>query len=301
MHMATGDRLLLVISPFIGLEALKRFLQSSGTCGSLKVVVRWRPGDLLVGVSDVEIYPYLVERGIPLYINSDIHLKLYICESNIAFSTSGNLTLRGFGYSDKPNVEVGTFVELTAEDWGMIYGLIAGSRQVDDSIYQQYKAYLANNPNNDAHVKPYFHLVSDYKAYTIASLPAVESPRKLAEYYLSPASASHSPEMIRRAVHDLVTFKIPSGLGPADFDKSLGESFARTPFVRDFVDLLKAQGSLRFGAVNDWIHHKCEDVPLPYRWEIKENTHIFYDWLQCFFPQVTWDRPKYSQVIYWQE
>jgi len=62
---------------------------------------------------------------------------------------------------------------------------------------------------------------------------------------------------------------------------------------------LKHERNLRFGAVNKWIHEKCEDVPLPYRWEIKENTRIFYDWLAHYVPEISWVRPKYSQVISW--
>lgn len=46
-------------------------------------------------------------------------------------------------------------------------------------------------------------------------------------------------------------------------------------------------------------HLLKEDVPLPYRWEIKDNTRIFYNWLAHFFDEITWDRPNYSQVIYW--
>jgi hypothetical protein len=101
-------------------------------------------------------------------------------------------------------------------------------------------------------------------------------------------------------MHDLVTFHIPPDLSRIDFDKSLGQAFCKTPFVIDFIELLRSERSLRFGAVNNWLHEKCEDVPLPYRWEIKENTRIFYDWLACFFPEISWDRPNYSQVIYWK-
>jgi hypothetical protein len=81
----------------------------------------------------------------------------------------------------------------------------------------------------------------------------------------------------------------------------LGDSFRRTPFVIEFLELLKTERNLRFGTVNDWIHRKCEDVPLPYRWEIKDNTRIFYNWLEYFFPEITWNRPNFSQVIYWCE
>ena len=137
--------------------------------------------------------------------------------------------------------------------------------------------------------------------FTIGSLPAVASPKHLAEFYFSPNTKDHTPEDVRRATHDLVTFDIPFGLTPVQFEQQLGESFRKAPFVAAFLEFLKAEGSLRFGAVNEWIHQRCEDVPLPYRWQIKENTAIFYDWLAHFVPGVTWDRPNYSQVIYWQK
>ena len=37
----------------------------------------------------------------------------------------------------------------------------------------------------------------------------------------------------------------------------------------------------------------------PYRWEVKDNTRILYDWLAYFVAEVTWDVPGFSQVIYW--
>ena len=299
-HICGGDHLILLISPFIGLDALRRFLQCSEVHSGIKVVVRWRPEDVQTGVSDIAIYPYLVERKIPLYVNHDIHLKLYVFESNVAFSTSGNLTLRGFGYSEKANIEVGSFVNLTREDWSRIYQLINTSRQVDEGMYKRYERYAESCSKIAKPTTPPPELYSTPKDYTISSLPAMETPAKLSEYYFSADTAEHSAEEIRRAAHDLVTFEVPSGLNKSGLDQQLGNSFRQTPFVVEFVKVLKAEKSLRFGAVNNWIHQKCEDVPLPYRWDIKENTHIFYNWLVHFFPEITWDRPNYSQVITWK-
>jgi hypothetical protein len=100
---------------------------------------------------------------------------------------------------------------------------------------------------------------------------------------------------------DGTSVAIPPGLSNTEFDQQLGDSFRRTPFVIEFVELLKTEKSLRFGAVNDWIYRMCEDVPFPYRWDIKENTRIFYNWLEHYFTEIVWDRPNYSQVIYWRE
>ena len=299
-HMHTGDHLLLIISPFISLDALKKFLQGTEANSDIKVVTRWRPQDLQSGVSDIAIYPYLQEHRIPLYINSDIHLKLYIFSSNNTFSTSGNLTGRGFGYSEKSNIEVGSFVQLTQDDWSKIYTLINTSKQVDEAMYQRCKCYIESCPKIAGPPPPPPDLYGTSKTYTLSTLPAVETPVKLAEFYFDLNQSKYLTEEIRRATHDLVTFALPRGLSNSEFDQRLGDSFRSTPFVVEFIEVLKKEKSLRFGAVNDWIYQKCEDVPLPYRWEIKESTRIFYNWLAHFISGVVWDRPNYSQVIYWQ-
>ncbi len=300
-YLLSGDRLLLLISPFISLDALRRFLQNTQGHNEIKVVTRWRPEDLVSGVSDIAIYPYLKERRIPLYINHDIHLKLYIFSSNNAFSTSGNLTLRGFGYSEQSNIEVGGFVQLTQADWSRIYALIKISKQVDEDMYQRCKRYIESCPKVVKSATPPPDLYGTPKSYTLSTLPAMETPIKLAEYYIDPNRPGYSAEEIRRATHDIVIFAIPPGLSNAELDNQLSDSFRRTPFVIEFVELLKTEKSLRFGAVNDWIYRMCEDVPLPYRWDIKENTRIFYNWLERYFTEIVWDRPNHSQVIYWRE
>ena len=295
-----GDDIILLIVPFIKLAALKQLHWVQTNKVRLKVVCRWHPDELLRGVSDVEIFPYLKTVGCELYFNSDIHLKLYVFGSNNAFNTSANLTLRGLGYTEKPNIEIGNFIALTPGDWENIYRVIAASRQVDDAIYASYKKFVDENQLSGLDRLP-IDLLGAPKAYTIASLPATETPTKLAQFYIAQEHAECDPEEVRRAIHDLVTFKIPVGLTATDFNRKLGDAFLKTPFVKDFIAELKTEGSLRFGAVNDWIHQRCEDVPLPYRWEIKENTHIFYDWLAHYIPEITWDRPRHSQVIYWKK
>jgi hypothetical protein len=299
--MQSPDPLLLLISPFISLSGLRKFLENGNIDLNIKIIVRWRIEDLRLGIADLEIYNYLQDQHIPLYINNDIHLKLYVFASNIAFSGSGNLTLRGIGYDEKPNIETGVFVHLSQNDWSKLYELIRTSRQVDQELYDEYKRYVESCPKIPAEIAPRPpQLYTKHKSFTISSLPATETPQGLSEFYFEPSS-KYSPEEIRRAVHDLVTFSLPNQLNRAEFDKKLADSFRKTPFVIEFLKILRVEKSLRFGAVNDWIHANCEDVPLPYKWEIKENTRIFYNWLEHFFPEITWDRPHYSQVIYWRE
>lgn len=299
-QIQSGDDLILLIVPFIKVDALRELHEVHKNKVKLRVICRWRPEDIVSGASDIDVFSYLREIDSQLYLNNDIHLKLYVFNSNTAFNTSGNLTLRGLGYSEKSNIEAGNLVTLTEFDWVKIYRIIDTSHLVDDALYSKYKAFLDQQPKTKPPAYP-SDLFPVVKKYTISSLPATENPVKLSDYYFNPTEADFTLEEVRRALHDLVVFDIPQGLNETEFWQRLGKNFRNSSFVKDFVEILKLNQSMHFGAVNDWIHQKCEDVPLPYRWEIKENTHIFYDWLARFIPEISWDRPNYSQVIYWKE
>jgi hypothetical protein len=283
-RLRKGDYLALIIVPFVKLDALKRFHWIEAGQQKLKIVCT-----------------YLKEKGCELYVNQTIHLKLYVFASNFAFSTSGNLTFRGLGYSSDSNIEVGNCIALGQDDWTRIYQVVATSRQVDEELYVRFKSYVESQPSSKPR-SPTPDLLGNPKAFTLSSLPATETPSLLMDYYLHPTSSNYLPEEIRRRTHDLVTFGLRPGLGGEEFDERLGEEFRKGPFVIEFVEFLKRVRKARFGTVSDWIQRECEDVPLPYRWEIKENTRILYDWLAHFFPEITWDVPgEHSQVIYWNK
>lgn len=298
----SGDRLFWIVAPFVKLDALDWLMRSTKPGAGLKLLCRWRPADLVAGVSDLDVFDYLKSKGCELYVNHQIHMKLYVFESNAAVSTSANLTLRGLGYADldQANIEVGSYVELAALDWVNLYRVVRGSRLMTTELYARFQQYVEANPSPPpTPAAP--DLLGPAKKFTLASLPATDSPDALAHFYVNPTLSHHAAEAVRRAFQDLATFEIPPGLSRAEFDYVLGNAFRSNPFVVEFVAYLRAEESLRFGAVNTWIHEKCEDVPLPYRWEIKSNTHAFYNWLAHFYPEVSWDRPHHSQVIRWNE
>jgi hypothetical protein len=296
----SGDSVSLLIAPFVKIDALRVLMEQKPTSGKLNVVIRLKPEDLISGASDLSVYPYLRDRGVQLFYNQSIHLKLYVFESNRCLVTSGNITSRGLGLGAINNVEAGALVRLDLEDWNRIYGLVNDSQAVDDHLYDCLSKFVADAPAPPS--LPMFDWPKEvHKSFTISSLPATEDVESLFRAYFSATLDSYSTEDVRRIAHDLALFHIPSGLSDLEFEQQLRDSFRSSPFVTEFISFLRSRGSLRFGAVNDWIHRWCEDVPLPYRWELKENTRIFYNWLAHFVPEITWDRPNYAQVIYWNK
>ena len=130
------------------------------------------------------------------------------------------------------------------------------------------------------------------------ALPACENPQGLFEYYSSDHDAP--PDEVRRCIHDLFLYNISDGLDEKHFHEELSNAFCEHPFIKDLVDFIRPNAPIRFGAVNDWIHGHCSDAPLPYKWEVKKNTKILYEWLAFFFEGVSWRIPgRRSQVLYW--
>lgn len=291
--------ILLFIAPFIKIDALKEFLGYFSTTKNLKIIVKWSPKDIISGSSDLAVYPFLKENNIPLYVNSKIHLKLFILKSNLAFHTSANITARGLGYAENPNIEVGCYINLTLRDWKNIYQIIDESQLVDDHIFEIYSEYYNENKHKKQPLPRLILPENVERGYLISSLPASETPADLWGFY-SGASGEKSEEAVKKAIHDIVLYKIPDRLKRDDFYAHLNLNFKSSKFINKIVLFIKEQKSCRFGAVNDWIHSNCSDVPLPYRWEIKKNTRVLYNWLAYFYDEITWNIPgKRSQVIYW--
>lgn len=299
-RFASGDPLSFVVSPFVKADALAQLIDAASCGPGLKFVVRWRAEDLLSGVSDLEIYPFLKERGVPLYASARLHMKLYVCDSNWALATSANLTQRGLGFAAEGacNIESGCGVTLTRSDWIVLHQLIHESRLVTDDVYARLATYVAEHGSSPQPAPP-IDIFGPGKMFTLAALPASDTPSQLEEFYFAPNDAQFPPEVARRAFQDLATFQMRPGCSPEAFRVALKNAFLESAFVQAFLRHLRANGSLRFGAVTEWIHRHCEDVPLPYRSDVKQQVRVLIDWLAAFATQTRWDRPKHSQVIHW--
>ena len=58
--------------------------------------------------------------------------------------------------------------------------------------------------------------------------------------------------------------------------------------------------SMGFGRVKEWFAENTTSVPVPRRYELTEYVSLLYDWIVFFDDHFKWDRPRHSQVIYFQ-
>jgi hypothetical protein len=285
--------------PYIKLDSLKTLIDQNDEIKM--VIVRWEPRDLITAASDLEIYPYLRDRGITLYRNPRIHLKAFVADYKKAFFGSANISQRALNFPERLNYnyELATINEsLDLEDRLYFNMIEAESTLVTDAVYEQIKIQLPEK------IKA-FPQESDFKIdisypdknFSIASLPMTYSVETLYRIYETRESL-HEVEL-NCAMHDLAIYGIPLGLPFETFQKQLKANFFNHPFIRSFLGYLDVDGETYFGGAKDWIHKNCSDVPTPRKWEITENIQILYRWITKMGEGIyAVDRPSYSERLF---
>jgi hypothetical protein len=293
-------KLLFVIAPFIKRHALQELLHQCEDHSELQVIVRWSASDIVSGVSDLEIYEDLKARNIPLYRHSSIHLKMLVFNQNWAFHTSGNITQKGLGIGENPNIEVGAQIRLEIKDWIEIQKLLAGATLIDEALYEVARQYREANKSKTDLLPPLRLEAKEDKAFSILSLPAIQSPEKLYQIHQEPEAFRDEADLYSSFVHDIALYNIGNNLNETHFLHQLSQNFKAQSFTEAVVHFIQEKQSVRFGEMNAWITDHCSDKPTPYRWELKVTTNKLYDWLAFFYDEISWEIPgAHSQVLYW--
>lgn len=104
---STAHKSILIVAPFIKMEALKYILQDVRPGVQIKCTTRWMPKEIALGVSDPEIFDLLEERGHSvLTLVDQLHAKIYIADSDCLVG-SANVTQTALGtHSYNKNIEL---------------------------------------------------------------------------------------------------------------------------------------------------------------------------------------------------
>ena len=103
---ADATRELVLIAPFIKVQALRRLLANVLPQVRVTCVTRWRADEVAAGVSDLEVFDVITEqRQGDLLLLPQLHAKYYRADSQCLVG-SANVSTRAFGWSSSPNVEL---------------------------------------------------------------------------------------------------------------------------------------------------------------------------------------------------
>ena len=294
-NLGERESLVLAFSPFIRSDALEEFLNTFPT-ESARVIVRWKVEDLLAGASDLGIFDLLEDKRIPLYQHPKIHLKLFGFSSGVAYSGSSNITNKGLSLSEPHNEEMGVLSQLDLKSYAHIRRLCDESRRVTREMVDAYQKAIDESQVDPPIIGELVLPPEESKEFLASEFPASDTPEAFLE---AVSNYLKIQEMCPRMLHDVGTLKLTEkDLRSKELKNILLREFRNQAFVKCVVERIRGQASMNFGAVTAFVHDMAQDVPLPYRSNIKEAIARLYPWLEYCFEDLSWSIPGgQSQVI----
>lgn len=271
-HLAAATREVLICAPFIKVGVLTRLLLAIPSHVMVRVVTRWLPAEIAVGVSDLEVFDVVAGRlEARLDLLDRLHAKIYVADS-IALIGSANLTGAALGWSDKPNLELLTTLAATDEAIRQVLDQLVEARPATIEERDRLRSLAA-----ELHV-PELNLASD--AATTASavlwLPRLAAPARLFQAYMPQTRDRLAASVLEAALSDIDALGIPAGLQEVAFRQAVAASFERMPAVQRI--LAAAADDLRDADGAEIIHQ----MPVARDLDAEQKWLIVREWMTSF-------------------
>jgi hypothetical protein len=302
MHFLLGEQLIshcveainevVLVAPFVKEHVLKRLLDCISHEVRVKVVTRWNPYEIQVGVSDLSIWPLIRAReNTSLFLCSNLHAKYFRIDGRCLVG-SANMTGKALGWNKTPNLELLVSIEYQSQNLpGFEQELFANSVIVDEFVYQHTKEAVAALPiligsiENEKQELAEVEIAESIQMLPAYWLPATRFPENLYKAYcgkqdeLTGASKASTES-------DLSFLSIPPGLSNTAFNLLVGAMLLQSPIVSKIDSFLTLPR--RFGAVTTFMKAlPCADIP---DFEASHSWQTLIRWFILFLPN------RYSRV-----
>jgi hypothetical protein len=288
---------LWLVAPFIKTAVLQRLLEGVSPSVGIQCVTRWRPEEIAMGVSDIDVWLLLKERGnSQLWLRHDLHAKYYRADQHCLIG-SANLTATALGWSAQPNLEILLDVPIHRPSLrGFETQVLAAATIVDDTLYEQTKALVALL---EPELKPKSYPEQEREALPSPSmdrevwLPSLRNPEQLYVAY-SGERDRLARSVYEMAIADLEALNIPQGLSKSSFETYVGYMLLQMPIVKH-VDAFVSQPR-RFGEVAAYLKTlPCTNIP---DFNAKHAWQTLMRWLM-YFLSTTYESstPHFSEIF----
>lgn len=128
-------------APYIKLNVLKQFTFPPIATKKTTFVCRWNLEDVVSGATDVEVYPWLRDRGIRVLLHKTLHAKFYRVDETVLLG-SANISSNGLIDDDFGSLEILTRINSDAQTRAFEDKLTQESIVITDQIYLDYLSVI---------------------------------------------------------------------------------------------------------------------------------------------------------------
>lgn len=299
---ASGQTSLHVIAPYIRVEALHTILDGVNL-QNVTVVTTWNTVDVLKGVSDLDLFPYLRSHNWYLYLHPSLHAKLLVNDLSSAIITSANITKPALGLAAKSNVECAEHIaSLSSSDRLWVLSLLAESLLVQDEYYLNFSRHVESQRSNlgDDSVKEFDRSVFvERQWFLLSSLPMSDTPETLLSCLEAIGRCEEAlldPTDLTCALHDATLFSLDSAASREENERRLRANFFAHPFINAFAEYVHPRKF--FGETKAWVQNNCTNVPVPRRRDLTGHVRVLFDWFVALGRgEYIVERPNYSECL----
>lgn len=248
---------------------------------SKRLLVRFRLDDILSKATDLEIYEYCKKNNWSLYVQFNLHAKIYVIDQKICYMGSANATNKGLSIDKRGNLEMSKRFELDSEEKTQIEEVFSEALLMNDDLFEKmkkqinsidYKPIIRNEWNKDIIAKN----INSYNVLFQDDFPINALPTEMLD-----------DETFLDIYKD-------------DSIEVIKEKFYNTKIVQWLINVLEKQENkeIYFGELSAKIHNIIFQEPKQYRKDVKVLQAKLYNWIEKLnYDDLKIDIPNHSQRI----
>jgi hypothetical protein len=269
-------------APFIKEPILRKILAVVPESTKVTIVTRWKPEEVLRGVSDLEVLDLVASRpNTFLLLHPCLHAKYYRGDGRCLIG-SANLTATALGWSKVPNIEILLEVPTDQKDLRLLEEtLLTRSIPATPSIKQAI-ANAVEELKLKSPAEPFGSNIVEENGSSIW-LPTCTSPDYLFKAYSGGDTSSLLNSVVEAANNDLISMGVMPGLDEAQFQKYVAAILEQIEVVEEIVTLSRASGITSHQAAA--IVAKTMQTIVNPLYDANTYWLALKNWLLYFFPE----------------
>lgn len=279
---STAKNQVVLIAPFMKYSIVSFLENEISDDVELHCITRWRPEEVVAGVTDLEIFDIINNReNAELYLSPYLHAKYYRGDEQVLIG-SANLTQRALGWSNPSNIELlvnAGYSDKEIQDFES--KVFSSAIKVDQELREIVQAAVDQVINKDKDLPWIFEIfpTPDFKTEVSIEnwVPLCPAPDRLFNIYANFNTWELVSKAAEDAKKDLDILNIPPGLNHTEFRKFVAANLDQMPLINE-IDR-KSESGISDEAAKSILLKKATLLH-----SVDNHWKILKKWLIYFFP-----------------